>query len=65
MKPVTFFFFGSFWSVGAESCHWRNLYIPIMGTCKLRHIFPDLLVGGIKSMKNRFARFFGGDDFTL
>ena len=65
MKPVTLFFFGSFWSVGAESCHWRDLYIPIMATCKLRHIFPDLLVGGIKSMKNRFARFFGGDDFTL
>lgn len=59
MKPVTLFFFGSFWSVGAESCHWRDLYIPIMATCKFRHIFSDLLVGGIKSMKNRFAVFLG------
>ena len=65
VKPVTFFFFGSFWSVGAESGYGRDLYIPIMTTCKLRYIFPDLLIGGIKSMKNRFARFFGGDDFTL
>lgn len=65
MKLVIFFFFGSFWFVGAESCYWRDLYIFIMVTCKFRYIFFDLLVGGIKSMKNRFVRFFGGDDFIL